>query len=78
IPRQRLYIISGGAGLGKSSIAHQLCKLLDTPKSEPVLGASFFFVRGSGDLESTRLVFSSLAHQLALSQPFLSPHIIRA
>ncbi|KAJ7706842.1 hypothetical protein B0H17DRAFT_875309, partial [Mycena rosella] len=71
------YFLSGGAGLGKSSIAHELCRRLDT-SIEPSLGASFFFVRGRGDLESTRLFFSSLAHQLALSQPTLRPHIISA
>ncbi|KAJ7706830.1 hypothetical protein B0H17DRAFT_1034585 [Mycena rosella] len=71
------YFLSGGAGLGKSSIAHELCRRLDT-SVKPSLGASFFFVRGRGDLESTRLFFSSLAHQLALSQPTLRPHIISA
>ncbi|KAJ7706840.1 hypothetical protein B0H17DRAFT_1034619 [Mycena rosella] len=55
------YFLSGGAGLGKSSIAHELCRRLD-PQIEPSLGASFFF----------------LAHQLALSQPTLFPHIISA
>ncbi|KAJ7301321.1 hypothetical protein DFH08DRAFT_946105 [Mycena albidolilacea] len=72
---KRFYLLSGGAGLGKSSIAHQLCTRLDA-SSEPVLGASFFFVRGGGELESIRLFFSSLAHQLAQSQPTLRPHII--
>ncbi|KAJ7609910.1 hypothetical protein FB45DRAFT_1122559, partial [Roridomyces roridus] len=77
-PDQRpVYFLSGGAGLGKSSIAHRLCTLLDT-STDGRLGASFFFVRGSGDLESTRLFFSSLAHQLALSQPSLRPYIISA
>ncbi|KAF7358387.1 AAA-16 domain-containing protein [Mycena venus] len=76
IPKQ-LYFLSAGAGLGKSSIAHQLCTRLDQ-SSEPALGASFFFVRAGGDLESTRLFFSSLAHQLAQSQPTLRSHIITA
>ncbi|KAJ7034483.1 hypothetical protein C8F04DRAFT_1349114 [Mycena alexandri] len=75
--QRRFYFLSGGAGLGKSSIAHQFCKCLDTP-DETALGASFFFLRGGGDLESTRLFFSTLAHQLALSQPTLRPHIIGA
>ncbi|KAJ7609900.1 hypothetical protein FB45DRAFT_761671, partial [Roridomyces roridus] len=73
-----VYFLSGGAGLGKSSIAHQLCTRLDASADGPSLGASFFFVRGSGDLETTRLFFSSLAHQLALSQPSLRPYIISA
>ncbi|EKM50151.1 uncharacterized protein PHACADRAFT_105915 [Phanerochaete carnosa HHB-10118-sp] len=74
---RRFYALTGGAGLGKSSIAHQFCTRLDKP-GQPTLGASFFFVRGSGDLESTRLFFSTLAHQLALSQPTLRPHIVDA
>jgi hypothetical protein len=76
--QKRFYLLSGGAGLGKSSIAHQLCTRLDLPKNKPALGASFFFVRNGGDLESTRLLFPSLAHQLALSQAGLRPHIIGA
>ncbi|KAJ6552782.1 hypothetical protein B0H19DRAFT_1029987 [Mycena capillaripes] len=75
-PKQ-VYFLSGGAGLGKSSIAHQLCTRLDEP-SKHALGASFFFVRGGGDLESTQSFFSSLAHQLTLSQPTLRPYIISA
>ncbi|KAF7359594.1 NACHT domain-containing protein [Mycena venus] len=76
---KRFYLLSGGAGLGKSSIAHHLCTRRDRPTdSEPTPGASFFFVRGRGDLESTRLLFSTLADQLALSQPTLRSHIIDA
>ncbi|KAF7336432.1 NACHT domain-containing protein [Mycena sanguinolenta] len=70
-PKQ-VYFLSGGAGLGKSSIAHQLCTRL----GESTLGASFFF--GRGDIESTRLFFPTLAHQLAMSQPAIRPHIVNA
>ncbi|KAF7336440.1 NACHT domain-containing protein [Mycena sanguinolenta] len=69
---KQVYFLSGGAGLGKSSIAHRLCIRL----GEPTLGASFFF--GRGNIESTRLFFSTLAHQLAMSQLTLRPHIINA
>ncbi|KAF7358385.1 AAA-16 domain-containing protein [Mycena venus] len=85
IPRditKQFYFLSGVAGLGKSSIAHQLCTRLDQSSEPapgaPALGASFFFVRAGGELESTRLFFSSLAHQLAQSQPTLRSHIITA
>ncbi|GJE86467.1 AAA-16 domain-containing protein [Phanerochaete sordida] len=75
--RKPFYFLSGGAGLGKSSIAHRLCTCLDQP-DRPALGASFFFVRGGGDLELTRLFFSTLAHQFALSQPQLRGYIVEA
>ncbi|KAF7336437.1 AAA-16 domain-containing protein [Mycena sanguinolenta] len=70
-PKQ-VYFLSGGAGLGKSSIAHRLCTCL----GEPTLGASFFF--GRGNIESTRRFFSTLAYQLAMSQPAIRPHIVDA
>ncbi|EKM60467.1 uncharacterized protein PHACADRAFT_84885, partial [Phanerochaete carnosa HHB-10118-sp] len=76
---KRICCISGGAGLGKSSISHQLCVRHDAAdRSSLRLGASFFFVRGRGDLEDAHLVFSTLARQLAVSQPTLRPYIISA
>ncbi|GJE93906.1 AAA-16 domain-containing protein [Phanerochaete sordida] len=74
---QQLYLLSGGAGLGKSSVAHQLCVRI-AERRRMNLGASFFFVRGGGDLESARSFFSTIAHQLALSQPILRPYISSA
>ena len=75
-PKQ-IYFLSGAAGLGKSSIAHQFCARLDSPERHS-LAASFFFVRGNGDLESTRLFFPTLAYQFATSQPQLQSRIISA
>ena len=75
-PKQ-IYFLSGAAGLGKSSIAHQFCARLDSPGRHS-LAASFFFVRGGGDLESTRLFFPTLAYQFATSQPQLQSRIISA
>ncbi|EKM50152.1 uncharacterized protein PHACADRAFT_264720 [Phanerochaete carnosa HHB-10118-sp] len=74
-----VYFLGGAAGVGKSSITHQLCKRLDgAARRQSCLGASFFFVRGRQGLDSTRAFFSTLAHQLAQSQPALRPHIIAA
>ncbi|KAF7336434.1 AAA-16 domain-containing protein [Mycena sanguinolenta] len=70
-PKQ-VYFLSGGAGLGKSSIAYRFCTRL----GKPALGASFFF--GRGDIKSTRRFFSTLAHQLAMSQDRIRPHIVKA
>ena len=72
---KRFYFLSGGAGLGKSAIAHQLCTRLDDPEHPHRVGASFFFIRVDEGLSSGRLFFSTLLHQLALSQPTLRPHI---
>ena len=73
---KRFYLLSGGAGLGKSAIAHQLCTRLDDPEHPRRVGASFFFFRVDEGLSTGRLFFSTLLHQLALSQPTLRPHII--
>ncbi|EKM60421.1 uncharacterized protein PHACADRAFT_189553 [Phanerochaete carnosa HHB-10118-sp] len=76
---KRFYFLSGRAGLGKSTISHQICVLFSAAEQLSLkLGASFFFVRSGGDLEDARLFFPTLARQLALSQPTLRPHIISA
>ncbi|OCH91393.1 WD40 repeat-like protein [Obba rivulosa] len=69
-----VYILSGAAGTGKSTIALEMAKRLD---KEKLLGASFFFNRGEESLSCTRLVFTTIAHQLAITQPRLRQHIIR-
>lgn len=47
-------------------------------EKDDILGASFFFVRGAEGLSSTRLVYSTIAYQLAQHQPTLSKHIVTA
>ena len=47
-------------------------------EEEKDYGASFFFVSGVEDLDSTRLVFPTLAYQLAQSLDVLRPHIVNA
>ncbi|PCH41863.1 hypothetical protein WOLCODRAFT_58517, partial [Wolfiporia cocos MD-104 SS10] len=61
-PVPRLFILSGAAGTGKSTIAYELAKRL---KVKNRLGASFFFVRGDADLSCTDYVFPTIAYQLA-------------
>nr|VWO98128.1 Glucose transporter rco-3 [Ganoderma boninense] len=68
-------ILTGGAGTGKSTIASEFARRRDDKKD---YGASFFFVRGVADLDSTRLVFPTLAYQLAQSQDALRAHIVNA
>ncbi|PCH34558.1 hypothetical protein WOLCODRAFT_155219 [Wolfiporia cocos MD-104 SS10] len=70
-----ILILSGAAGTGKSTIAHELARRLDVKGH---LGASFFFVRGDADLSCIAYVFPTIAYQLALSQPHMHSHIIDA
>ncbi|TBU30050.1 hypothetical protein BD311DRAFT_755204 [Dichomitus squalens] len=68
-------ILTGGAGTGKSTIASEFARRCDDAGD---YGASFFFVRGVADLDSTRLVFPTIAYQLAHSQAAVRPHIVTA
>ncbi|EMD36902.1 hypothetical protein CERSUDRAFT_114814 [Gelatoporia subvermispora B] len=67
--RQRVYVLYGTAGMGKSSVAHALCRHL----AYTILGASFFFVRGSKECSDAYTVFPTLAYQIACArdEPFL-------
>ncbi|PCH35993.1 hypothetical protein WOLCODRAFT_108014 [Wolfiporia cocos MD-104 SS10] len=70
-----IFILSGAAGTGKSTVAYELAKELD---EEGHLGASFFFVRGDAALSSTEHVFPSIAYQLARTQPDFHSLIVEA
>ncbi|PCH42031.1 hypothetical protein WOLCODRAFT_101441, partial [Wolfiporia cocos MD-104 SS10] len=70
-----IFILSGAAGTGKSTIAHELARRLDRKRR---LGASFFFVRGDADLSCISYVFPTIAYQLARSQPHMRSNIIGA
>ncbi|EON63736.1 hypothetical protein W97_02964 [Coniosporium apollinis CBS 100218] len=64
--------LHGMAGTGKSTIArtvaHELSRL-------NLLGASFFFSRGGGDLARAAKFFTSLAVQLAKTSPAVKQHV---
>ena len=70
-----IYILSGTAGTGKSTVAYEFAKRLE---DEGLLGASFFFIRGAEKFNSTRFVIPSLAVQLARNKPELYSHIVEA
>ncbi|KAI9063446.1 hypothetical protein FKP32DRAFT_1758193 [Trametes sanguinea] len=77
-----VYLLSGGAGVGKSAVAYASCKRLDavdTPTNACTqrLGASAFFDHTTGQL-TAQLLFPTLARQLAESQPILRDRIILA
>ncbi|GJE93933.1 hypothetical protein PsYK624_100980 [Phanerochaete sordida] len=73
--KKPVFLLTAGAGLGKSAVAHQLCVRL-AGEWGLNLGASFFFSRGAVD--SAHAFFSTIAHQLALTQPFIEPFIADA
>jgi len=70
----RIYVLHGLAGMGKSSIAHALCReSCSTP-----LGASFFFIRASGECGDAYRLFPTIAYQLAGSKPEFRPLFVAA
>ncbi|GJE93936.1 hypothetical protein PsYK624_101010 [Phanerochaete sordida] len=75
--REPVFLLTAGAGLGKSAVAHQLCVRLSDPKQLGLnLGASFFFSRGG--IDSAYTLFSTIARQLALTQPRIRPVLVDA
>ena len=68
-------VLVGHAGTGKSTIASEFSKRL---QERGRLGATFFFTRGVQDLNSPRKFFSTIATQLAHSQPELRTPIVDA
>ncbi|KAI0704010.1 hypothetical protein C8Q76DRAFT_801785 [Earliella scabrosa] len=59
---KRVFVLVGAAGMGKSTIASELCRQLDNSKR---LGASFFFTRGLQGPNSVRAFFNTVSSQLA-------------
>ncbi|KAF5320983.1 hypothetical protein D9619_001411 [Psilocybe cf. subviscida] len=57
-----IFWLNGLAGIGKTTIAHTMALKLD---AEGLLGASFIFLRADDQLKDARLVFPTLAFQLA-------------
>ncbi|KZV85217.1 hypothetical protein EXIGLDRAFT_753420 [Exidia glandulosa HHB12029] len=70
------YVLTGGAGTGKSAIAYAVA---ESAKQRRVRGeagqlaASFFFTRGLDGLDSASTVFTTLAHQMLASLSALHP-----
>ncbi|KIJ50383.1 hypothetical protein M422DRAFT_777108 [Sphaerobolus stellatus SS14] len=69
------FIVSGGAGTGKSTIAYTVAEKLE---KNGMLGASFFFARDSKDVSDTKHLVSSLARQVASYHPHIRPKIAEA
>ncbi|KAI0699433.1 hypothetical protein BC835DRAFT_1459740, partial [Cytidiella melzeri] len=71
----KVYWLNGHAGSGKSTIAQSFTEWLD---SKGRLGASFFCSRGSQATSNLKMVFPTIAYQLATSNKALSPAFARA
>lgn len=67
-----IFWLNGLAGTGKSTIARTVARRYFNQER---LGASFFFVRGGGDVEHTSKFITSIAVQLANSIPTLRRYI---
>ncbi|KIL57843.1 hypothetical protein M378DRAFT_15986 [Amanita muscaria Koide BX008] len=64
----RMYVLSGLAGIGKSTVAYTIAARAD---ELGLLGASFFFSRDEADRSNAKMFFSAIAYQLCLfSEPF--------
>ncbi|EMD35807.1 hypothetical protein CERSUDRAFT_96032 [Gelatoporia subvermispora B] len=72
----RIFVLSGAAGTGKSTLARALARQLHEHK---LLGALFGFVRSTaGDLGTTRMVLPTIAYQLADMHDSLKGRIAEA
>ncbi|KAI0334635.1 hypothetical protein GY45DRAFT_1431505 [Cubamyces sp. BRFM 1775] len=70
-----IWVLSAPAGSGKSTIASKFAEHLH---DQGTLGASVFSNASSHDRASVQRFFSTIAYQLARSQPALRPHIAAA
>ncbi|KDR79883.1 hypothetical protein GALMADRAFT_241992 [Galerina marginata CBS 339.88] len=66
----------GSLGSGKTAIMQTIAELCRS--SNNILGGTFFFSRGKPGREDSRLLFATIAYQLALHDPGLRQYINRA
>jgi hypothetical protein len=71
----KVYWMVGMAGIGKSSILHTLCEMLDRMNR---LGASFFCSRASDKTNNSRLIIPVIAHALARASPSIKFKVVKA
>ncbi|PPQ81031.1 hypothetical protein CVT25_014426 [Psilocybe cyanescens] len=70
-----VYWMVGMAGIGKSSIAHTFCEILE---AKNMLGGSFFASRASEKTSNARLIIPVIAHALARSSPPIKIKVVNA
>ncbi|KIL57684.1 hypothetical protein M378DRAFT_16098 [Amanita muscaria Koide BX008] len=61
----RMYVLSGLAGIGKSTVAYTIASRAANPKLN-LLGASFFFSRDEADRNNAKKIFTTIAYQLCV------------
>ncbi|KAF2399700.1 hypothetical protein EJ06DRAFT_511907 [Trichodelitschia bisporula] len=69
-----IFWLNGVAGTGKSTISRTVARSFE---GKGQLGASFFFKRGEDDRGNVAKFFTTIASQLAIRRPQLSPFIAR-
>ncbi|KAJ7819858.1 hypothetical protein B0H14DRAFT_2835483 [Mycena olivaceomarginata] len=74
-PDRSIMWLHGPAGAGKSAVMQTLCQRL---QSAGRLGGSFFFKRGHPTRGNARMLFATLAYQLALYRPEFKGPISRS
>ncbi|KAJ7618006.1 hypothetical protein FB45DRAFT_216791 [Roridomyces roridus] len=73
-PDARVLWLHGPAGSGKSAVMQTLCQRLQDAGR---LGGSYFFKRGHPNRSNGRVLFATLAYQLAIFEPSLKSSISR-
>jgi hypothetical protein len=71
----KVYWMVGMAGIGKSSIAHTFCEILE---AKNMLGGNFFASRASDKTNNARLIIPVIAHALARASPPIKIKVVKA
>jgi ABC-type dipeptide/oligopeptide/nickel transport system ATPase component len=71
----KVYWMIGMAGIGKSTISHTLCKILE---EKNILGGNVFCSRASDKTNNPRLIIPVIAHALARASPSIAFEVIKA
>jgi nucleoside-triphosphatase THEP1 len=71
----KVYWMVGMAGIGKSTIAHTFCEILE---AKNILGGSFFASRASEKSRNARLIIPVISHALARASPPIKVAVVKA
>jgi hypothetical protein len=71
----KVYWMIGMAGIGKSTISHTFCEILE---AKNMLGGNFFCSRASDKTSNARLIIPVIAHALARASPSITLEVVKA